>query len=289
MLVLTQALVNSLLLGGVYAAVGVGLSLIFGVTGILNAAHGDLMMLGAFITYWIYKGTGVDPLFSLPVSFALLFAFGYLLQRFVLNRSVGAPVLVSLLATFGLSLVLVNTAQRLWSADYRLVNVPYLDQSLHLGEIVLPYTRLLAGGLGLLMVAGLTRLLGRTEVGRAIRATAQDWEMARLMGIDTGRIFALTFGIGAGVTAVAGSLVGYFNAIYPTMGLPYTLFAFAVVVLGGMGYVPGVLWGGFAIGLAQALTETYLEAGLSLMVAFLLLYVILYLRPAGITGRGRVE
>lgn len=289
MTVFLQAVANGVMLGGVYAAAGVGLSLIFGVTGIVNAAHGELMMLGAFTTYWLARSHGVDPLLSLPVAFLLLFAFGYGLQRFVLNRSVGAPLLVSLLATFGLSLVLVNAALRLWSADYRVLSVPYLDRSLHLGEVVLPYTRLVAGGLGLLMVAGLSALLARTPLGRAMRATAQDWEMAQLAGIDTRRVFALTVAIGVGVTGAAGSLVAYFTNIHPYMGLSYTLFAFAVVVLGGMGYIPGVLYGGLAIGLAQAFTETYLEAGLSFMVAFLLLYVMLSLRPAGITGRGRVE
>jgi len=287
--VLGQTILNGVLQGGVYAAAAVGLSLIFGVSGILNAAHGELVMLGAFGTYWLFKLYGVDPLLTLPITFALLFLLGYALQAAILNRTLGSPLLLSLLVTFGISLVLVNTALRLWSADYRMMTVPYLDWSLVLGPFILPISRLVACGAGVGMVAGLYWILQRTELGRMIRATAQDWETASLMGVNPRRIYALTFGLGSGVSGVAGSLVAYYSPVEPQMGLMHTLFAFAVVVLGGMGYIPGVLWGGVALGVAQALTETYIEAGLSLLVAFFILYVILRFMPAGIIGRGRQE
>ena len=287
--VLAQTVLNGILLGGVYAAAGVGLSLIFGVSGILNAAHGELVMLGAFATYWLFKSYGVDPLLTLPISFALLFILGYALQYVVLNRTLGAPLLVSLLVTFGISLILVNTALRLWSADYRMMAVPYFDRSLLFGQFVIPLSRLAAFAASLAMVAGLYWLLQRTGLGRMIRATAQDWEMASLMGVNPRLIYAVTFGLGSGVSGVAGSLVAFYTPVQPTMGLTYTLFAFAVVVLGGMGYIPGVFWGGLTLGIAQALTETYSESGLSLLVAFGLLYVILRFMPAGIMGKGRVE
>ncbi len=187
------------------------------------------------------------------------------------------------------SLVLVNTALRVWGAEYRMMAVPYFGRSLVLGPFVIPLSRLTGFAVGLGMVGGLSWFLERTELGRMIRATAQDWEMASLMGVNPRLIYAVTFGLGAGITGVAGSLLAFYSPVEPNMGLTYTLFAFSVVVLGGMGYIPGVLWGGLALGIAQALTETYIEAGLSLLVAFFLLYLILRFMPAGIMGRGRIE
>ena len=287
---LLQTLLNGVLQGGVYAAAAVGLSLIFGVSGILNAAHGELVMLGAFTTYWLHTLYHVDPLLTLPLSFLALFGLGYVLQSFCLNRTLGRPLLLSLLVTFGISLIILNVALRVWTADYRLMRVPYLDRSLLVGDwFVVPVARLTACVIGVAMVAALSFVLAKTRLGRMIRATAQDWEMARLLGVNHRRIYALTFGIGSGISGMAGSLLAFYSPVEPNMGLSYTLFAFAVVVLGGLGYTPGVLWGGLALGVAQALSETYLEAGLSLFVAFVLLYVILCFMPAGIMGRGRVD
>jgi branched-chain amino acid transport system permease protein len=286
---LVQTLINGTLQGGVYAAAAVGLSLIFGVSGILNAAHGELVMLGAFATYWLVTLYHVDALLTLPISFALLFALGWALQYFLLNRTLGRPILLSLLVTFGISLILVNAALRLWTADYRMLRVPYFQQSLIIGDFIVPLSRVVACVVAVTMVAALSWLLAATRLGRMIRATAQDGEMARMLGVDPRAVYALTFGLGAGVSGVAGSLVAFYTPVEPNMGLTYTLFAFAVVVLGGLGYTAGVIWGGLALGVAQALTETYLEAGLSLLVAFALLYGILRFMPAGIMGKGRTE
>lgn len=286
---LVQTLINGTLQGGVYAAAAVGLSLIFGVSGILNAAHGELVMLGAFSTYWMFTLYHIDALLTLPISFALLFALGWALQYFLLNRTLGRPLLLSLLVTFGISLILVNTALRLWSGDYRMMRIPYFQQSLILGDFIVPLSRVVACVMAVAMVAGLSWLLAGTRVGRMIRATAQDREMAQMLGVNPRVVYALTFGLGAGVSGVAGSLVAFYTPVEPNMGLTYTLFAFAVVVLGGLGYTAGVIWGGLALGVAQALTETYLEAGLSLLVAFALLYAILRFMPAGIMGKGRLE
>ena len=286
---LVQTLINGILQGGVYAAAAVGLSLIFGVSGILNAAHGELVMLGAFATYWLFTLYHIDALATLPISFALLFVFGWALQYFLLNRTLGRPLLLSLLVTFGISLILVNVALRLWSGDYRMMRIPYFQESLILGPFIVPLSRVVACVVGVGMVAGLSWLLASTRLGRMIRATAQDGEMARMLGVNPRTIYAMTFGLGAGVSGVAGSLVAFYTPVEPNMGLTYTLFAFAVVVLGGLGYTAGVVWGGLALGVAQALTETYLEAGLSLLVAFVLLYAILRFMPAGIMGKGRLE
>jgi branched-chain amino acid transport system permease protein len=286
---LVQTLINGILQGGVYAAAAVGLSLIFGVSGILNAAHGELVMLGAFATYWLFTAWHLDPLLTLPVSFVILGALGYLLQYFVLNRTQGQPLLLSLLVTFGISLILVNVALRLFSGDYRMLRIPYFERSLFVGPFILPLSRVVACLVGIAMVAGLSWFLASTRMGRMIRATSQDWEMARLVGVNPRRVYAITFALGAGISGVAGSLVALYAPVEPNMGLAYTLFAFAVVILGGLGHTAGVLWGGLTLGIAQALTETYLEAGLSLLVAFSLLYLILRFMPAGIMGKGRLE
>jgi branched-chain amino acid transport system permease protein len=286
---LVQTLINGILQGGVYAAAAVGLSLIFGVSGILNAAHGELVMLGAFATYWLFTAWHVDPLLTLPFSFLILGALGYLLQYFVLNRTQGQPLLLSLLVTFGISLILVNVALRLFSGDYRMLRIPYFERSLIVGPFILPLSRVVACLVGVVMVVGLSWFLASTRMGRMIRATSQDWEMARLVGVNPRRVYAITFALGAGISGVAGSLIALYAPVEPNMGLTYTLFAFAVVILGGLGYTAGVLWGGLTLGIAQALTETYLEAGLSLLVAFFLLYLILRFMPAGIMGKGRLE
>lgn len=286
---LVQTLINGILQGGVYAAAAVGLSLIFGVSGILNAAHGELVMLGAFATYWLVTLGGIDPILTLPISFALLFTLGWALQYFVLNRTLGRPLLLSMLVTFGISLILLNVALRLWSGDHRMLRISYFEHSLIIGPFIIPMSRVVACVVGVALVAGLSWLLASTRLGRMIRATSQDLEMARMVGVNPRTIYALTFGIGAGITGVAGSLIALYAPIEPNMGLTYTLFAFAVVVLGGLGYTAGVIWGGLALGVAQALTETYLEAGLSLLVAFSLLYLVLTVMPAGMMGRGRVE
>ena len=150
---LVQTLINGVLQGGVYAAAAVGLSLIFGVSGILNAAHGELVMLGAFATYWLVALYHVDALLTLPISFALLFAVGWVLQYFVLNRTLGQPILLSLLVTFGVSLILVNVALRLWSADHRMLRIPYFERSLILGDFIVPLSRVAACVVGFGMVA----------------------------------------------------------------------------------------------------------------------------------------
>jgi branched-chain amino acid transport system permease protein len=289
LVVVLQTILVGLLLGGLYAATGAGLSLVFGVSGILNAAHGEFLMLGAFGTYWLIRLANLDAILTMPVVFALVFALGAVLQFAVLNRTIGAAHHVSLLVTFGLSMVIVNSAQLLWSADHRMITVPYLQRSALLGPFVLPLSRLVAFTVGVGMVLGLYALLEWTRLGRMIRATAQDWEAARMLGVNPYRISAVSFALGAGITGVAGSLVALSAPVEPHMGLTQTLFAFAVVVLGGLGYVPGVLVGGIALGLVQAVTETYLDAGLSFFAAFLLLFLMLRFMPAGVMGRGRME
>jgi branched-chain amino acid transport system permease protein len=284
-----QSLITGILLGGVYAAYSAGFSLIFGVMGVVNIFHGELVMLGAFITYWVFTLLHIDPFLTIPLSLISMFIFGFLVQRYVINRVVEAPPMISYILTFGIHLIIAYSALWVWTADFRTVTTSYSGFNADIGGIIIPYARLATFGLALIVVAGLYILLYKSDVGRAIQATAQDKEVARLMGVKVHRIYAITFGIGAAITGVAGSLIATYFIIYPQMGLPYTIIAFCVVVLGGMGYIPGALWGGLVLGVVQSLTATYLNSGLSGALSFILLFIMLIVRPAGIVGKGIVE
>jgi len=289
MLLFLQSLINGILLGGIYASYSAGFSLIFGVMGVINIFHGEMVMLGAFLTYWIFTLFHVDPFLTIPLSFFSLFFFGYLIQRLVINRVVEAPPIISYILTFGIHLIIAYTALWIWTADFRTVTTGYSGFNLNVGGMIIPYARLATFIIAVLVMAGLYLLLYKSEMGRAIQAAAQDKEIARLMGVDIREIYAITFGVGAAITGMAGSLISTYFIIFPQMGLPYTILAFCVVVLGGMGYVPGALWGGLILGVVQSLTATYLSAGLSGAVTFILLFIMLIVRPAGIVGRGMVE
>jgi branched-chain amino acid transport system permease protein len=283
-----QAVINGLLLGGVYAAYSAGFSLIFGVMGVVNLAHGELIMLGAFTSYWMFQIWHMDPYISAPFSAAFLFVFGYLIQRYIINRVIELPHIMSYILTFGIHLIVANVAVKLWTHDFRSITTSYSGANAAVLGLNIPYARLATFFLALFVIAILGFFLSRTETGRAIRATAMDKEVARLMGVDIRKIYAITFGLGAAVTGLAGAAISPFVIIVPEMGLEYTIVAFCVVVLGGMGYMPGALWGGFILGIAQSLAATYLSAGISVATTFLILFFMLVFRPAGIVGKGSV-
>lgn len=286
---LAQSIITGLLLGGIYAAYSAGFSLIFGVMGVVNIAHGELVMLGAFTSYWLYTLGHIDPFLSIPFSAVSLFILGYMIQRFIINRVVDAPPIMSYICTFGIHLIIANLALRFWTADYRSITTPYCGSNLECAGMVLPYARLATFGMAILMIGGLYFLLRKTDIGRAIQATAQDREMARLMGVKANHVYAITFGLGAAITGVSGSLISTYFVIYPQMGLSYTVTAFCVVVLGGMGYIPGALLGGLILGVLESLTATFWNAGMSSALTFFVLFLMLIFRPAGIMGKGIVE
>jgi branched-chain amino acid transport system permease protein len=286
--VLIQAIINGLLLGGVYAAYSAGFSLIFGVMGVVNLAHGELIMLGAFTSYWLFVWFNMDPYLTAPISMAVLFIFGYAVQKLIINRVIELPHIMSYILTFGIHLIVANAALQLWTHDFRTITTSYSGANAAFAGLIIPKARLITFGLALIIIAGLWFFLSRTETGRAIRATSMDKEVARIMGVNIREIYAITFGIGAAISGLAGTLISPFAIIFPEMGLNYTIIAFCVVVLGGMGYMPGALWGGVILGLAQSLTATYLSAGVSVAITFLILFVMLIFRPAGIVGKGLV-
>jgi branched-chain amino acid transport system permease protein len=286
--VLLQAIINGILLGGVYAAYSAGFSLIFGVMGVVNLAHGELIMLGAFTSYWMFVFFHLDPYVSLPFATVFLFVIGYVLQKYIINRVIDRPHIMSYILTFGIHLMVSNMALKLWTHDFRSITTSYSGANAAFWGLNIPYSRFITFVLALIVIAALWFFLTKTETGRAIRATAMDKEVARLMGVNTREIYAVTFGVGAAITGLAGASLSPFVIIFPEMGLQYTIIAFCVVVLGGMGYIPGALWGGIILGLAQSLAATYLSAGISVAITFLILFFMLILRPAGIVGKGQV-
>ena len=277
-----QVVVSGLLAGALYSLVALGLALIFGVMRVINVAHGTLLMLGAYTTYWFFHLLGVNPYLSLLVSMPLMFLLGVLLQRTLVTRVVDAPELSSLLLTFGISIALVNGAQLAFSSDLR--SVEYLTGAFLVGPIAFSKSRLVAFAFAVAITALAYWFLQRTKLGKAIRATSQSREVAMVCGINVQRIHLYAFGIASALAAAGGSLVAVMFAIQPEMGQVYTFKSFLVIVLGGAGNYPGALLGGMLLGLVEQLSSLFLTTQLSEAVAYVLLVVVLLLRPTGLLG-----
>lgn len=284
---LLQAVISGLLLGGVYGLVASGLTLIFGVLRIINFAHGALMMLGMYASFWLFTLAGIDPYLSIVVTGPLFFLLGMVIQRVVIEPNRRAAEHNQLLLTLGLALFFENLALVLWQGDFRTLRVPYVNVAFLLGDAIVELPRLIACAGAVVMALALFAFLRLTDVGKAIRALAEEPEGAMLMGINVGRIRAVAFGIGAGCVAVAGSLVTPFFYVAPDVGESFNIMAFVVVVLGGMGNFLGALLGGFIVGLAEALGATLLPGSLKQLVVFLIFVLVLLFRPAGLFGGGR--
>ncbi|HEV8638324.1 MAG TPA: branched-chain amino acid ABC transporter permease [Chloroflexota bacterium] len=281
-LVLAQVAVSGLLLGGVYALFAAGLNVIFGVMRVINLAHGELMMLGAYGTFWLFTLYGVNPLVSLLVTVPAVAALGLLLQRFVIARTVGQPLLSSLLLTFGLSTFFMGVALNLWTADFR--SVAWLSGSVALGPLAFSMARTIGFVLALAITLGTYFFLRATRTGKAVRATAQQPEVAAVCGIDVARIRLITFALGAGMAAAAGSLISMMYAISPEMGRTFISKAFAIIVLGGLGSFIGSFVGAIALGEAEAFTALVADAQVAEAVAYVVLVAVLILRPSGLFG-----
>jgi branched-chain amino acid transport system permease protein len=279
---LGQVIVSGLLAGALYSMVALGLALIFGVMRVINIAHGPMLMLGAYTTWILFDRFGMNPYLTLPISAAVMFLLGALLQRTLIHRVVDAPELSSLLLTFGVSIALVNVAQLVFTSDLR--SVEFLTGSIPIGPIALSKSRLIACA----FAAGITALaflfLQKTKLGKAIRATSQSREVAMVCGIDVQRIHLISFGMACALAACGGTLVAVMVAIQPEMGQIWTFKSFLVIVLGGAGNYPGALLGGLLLGLAEQLASLFLTTQLSEAVAYVLLVLALLVRPSGLLG-----
>jgi branched-chain amino acid transport system permease protein len=284
-MLLMQVLVNGILLGGLYACMAIGFSVIWGVMNLINLAHGSMIVLGAYITYFITTQTGIDPFLTIPISGAGLFVFGFLLQKYLLNYVVHASVFMTLVLTFGLDMVMINANLALFTADIRSITTSYAGLGFQIGEVRLPYTRLGVFILALALTFALYLFMQRTRIGQAIRATAQNVRGASVVGIDTMQIYAVTFGIGACMAGVAGSLMAVVYAFSPVVGVSFTMKSFVIVVLGGLGSMHGAIVAGIILGVAENVVSGLLAPGYSDAISFILLVLILVLRPRGLFGK----
>jgi branched-chain amino acid transport system permease protein len=282
---LGQILVNGILLGGLYALMALGLALVWGVLNIVNLAHGALIMLGAYVCYYLFMELNLDPFAALPLTMVALFVFGYLLQRYLLNLVIRAPMFNTLLITFGIDIVLTYLAQIFFSADYRTINPTYAGSNFELFGTTVPTLRLLAFVVALVLTCLLWFFLARARLGRAIRATAQNMVAARLYGVEPRRIFALTFGLGAALAGAAGGLYGLVSQVNPYIGGGLTAKSFAIAIIGGLENPLGVVVGGLFLGIVESLTSLYIGPTYADVASFGILVLVLIVRPTGLLGR----
>jgi len=284
---LLQAAVSGVLLGGVYGLVASGLTLIFGVLRIINFAHGAVMMLAMYASYWLFVLYGVDPYASILLTAPLFFAIGAGIEKTIIEPNRGAAEHNQLLLTLGLALFVENLALVLWQGDFRTLRVSYANASFVIGDALVELPRLIAAAGAVLMALALFAFLRLTDLGKAIRALAEEPEGAMLVGIDVARIRATAFGIGAACAAVAGALITPFFYVAPDVGESFNIMAFVVVVLGGMGNFLGALAGGLIVGLAESMGAALLPGSLKQLVVFVIFVLVLLFRPQGLFGGSR--
>lgn len=283
----TQSVVTGLLLGGVYALVSIGLTLIFGVLGVVNFAHGAMLSMSMFIVYWLTTSVGLPVYVSTLVAVPVMLAFGFCVQMILLNRlTLAGSHEGPLLLTLGLSLLIINVLLMIFGG--RPLSVPSsVEGSLRVFGAIASYERLIAFGGAILVAIALTLVLKKTSFGMSIRAVSANSQGAALVGVNVGRVYAVTFGIGAACVAVAGGLLAPILSLSPTVGEEFTILAFVIVVLGGLGSVVGAMVGGIVIGLVQTVGALYLPGTGSLILVFGVFVLVLLFRPQGLFGATR--
>ena len=280
-----QILANGLVLGGLYACIASGFSLVWGVLNVINILHGSFIVLGGYLAFYGYVLLGIHPFVSILIAAPVFFALGYALQKGLINRMIAAPVLLTLSLTFGLDLMLSNGMLVAFTADFKKLTLEPPLGLLSLGSIVLPVDRLYAMLLALGLTLMLYLLLSRSRIGRAIVAVRMDREAAALMGVNVGRIYAITFGLGALMAGASGPLLAMIFPISPLSGPIYLGKAFVICVLGGLGSVPGAMVGGLVLGVVESFGSVWFGPEHAITLSFTLLILMLLLRPAGLLGR----
>jgi branched-chain amino acid transport system permease protein len=281
---LAQAVINGLLIGGIYALVSIGVTLIFGVVKIVNFAQGEFVMIGMYISFFLASIFGVDPLLSLLISMPTLFAVGVLVQHFLIRRVLALGDMPQIFLTFALSLLLMNIALLLFTANYRTVQTAYSELSFHIGPLYFAVAKLIAFAIAMLLSGVLYLFLHGTDLGKAMRAAAQNREVAMLMGINPDRVFCVAVGVALALAGAAGSLLMPFYPAYPLVGQIFVLMAFVAVVLGTLGNITGALIASLMMGVAESLGVQFVGADSGLIVVFVMLLLTLALRPNGLFG-----
>jgi branched-chain amino acid transport system permease protein len=284
-MVIGQIIANGILMGFIYALVAVGLTLTWGVMDIINFAHGEFLMIGMYTAFWMFTLFSVDPLAALPVCTAAVFVLGVLTYTGIIKRVLNAAGLTALLATFGLSMFLKNFAQYLWSPNYRYINNALVSgKTVRLGSVVIGMPQIAAAVGSIILTIVIMSFVDRTRTGKAIQATALNKNTALLMGINTNKMYAITFGLSGACVGAAGALMATFFPIYPASGALYSVIAFVIVALGGFGNIKGALFGGLIIGLTEALGGFFLGTQFKYAIVFLIYLVVIQVRPKGLFG-----
>jgi branched-chain amino acid transport system permease protein len=281
--ILIQLLASGLLMGFLFSLIAVGLNLIFGVMDIVNFAHGDFLMLSMYTAFWLWYKGGVDPLFSLPVCIVLLFVVGWVTYQLIIKRVLKAPMLAQIFSTFGLMVFLRNAALLAFTSDYRAVKETLLSGRIGIGGVFIPIPQLVAS-MGAIITFGLIYwFMQRTETGMALMATAEDAEAASLMGINSDRMYALAWGLGAACVGVAGALLSTFYYIFPEVGYLFGLLAYIIVALGGFGSITGAFIAGIIVGVVEVLFGFWAPA-FKYVFVYLIYLIVVIARPQGLLG-----
>ena len=282
---LPQAIINGILFGSVYAMIGIGFSLVWGVMNIINLAHGSFIMIGAYLSFTLFATLRLDPFLSIPPVMAALFVLAYVIQKLLLNRVVRGSVFITLTFTFGLQILIANVFLLVWSADFRSVKLPYSGAGLEVGGLVIPLVRLGIFAAALLLTALFYLFMRRTRTGVAITATAQNFEGARTVGVDVYNIYAITFGVSAALAGAAGALISPIMSINPFAGGGLVGKAFIIAVLGGLGSTVGALAGGLLLGLVETVGTVFLPSSYQELLGFIVLVLVLVFMPQGLMGK----
>lgn len=282
---LAQAVINGIMIGGVYALTAIGLSLIWGVMEIVNFAHGEYLMAAAFFSYVFWSYMGLDPLISLPLIVIIFLFIGFATQKFVMKKLMDSPTLITIAATFALSLIMRYGFFVVFKPDYRVIKNHILQGAIHLDSISIPIAKLITLIIALVTITILFSFLKYTKKGKAIRATAQDREVAQSLGVNVDEIFLITWGLGISCVAVAGIMLSTFYYVFPLMGITFVLIAFASVALGGFGSVHGAVFGGLVIGIIQQLGGAFVSPALKDVFVYGAFILVLMFKPMGFFGK----
>lgn len=277
-----QILINGILKGGLYGLMAMGMSLIWGVMNIINIAHGAFIMIGSYCTYYLFSSLGIDPFLSLIFTIPVLFLLGYSVQKGIINLVIRAEIFITLILAFGIEIFINNAALVLFTGDVRKVKVAYGASNFSFFGVTIPYVRFFAFILVIIITVALFILMNRTKLGRAIRATSQDLEGARLVGINVSKIYAITFGIGTALAGAAGTLWAIIFPVSPIMGGSLTLKSFVVTIIGGLGTMFGPIIGGLTLGIIESFGTNWLGTTYESLISFSILVLILIIMPNGI-------
>jgi branched-chain amino acid transport system permease protein len=282
---LIQNLLNGIMLGAIYTLIALGLSIIFGVMNIVNFAHGDFVMVSMYATFWLSMGLGWDPVSTPLITIPLLFLIGILAYYLLIHRTLRRNYVTQVAVTVGLMVFLRSIAQVLFEARPRTISHSIIQGALNMGAISITMTRLISAVVSIIAIIAVYLFLSKTRAGWAIRAASDDLDSASLVGINPAKTFAISFGIGSAVTALAGALLLTFQQVDPTMGMRFGLLSWAILALAGLGSIPGLLISGTIIGIVESLTAAYWDPRARSLSVYLIFILILWLKPKGLFGR----